>query len=76
MVKKIFLFAVLFFSPKVIFAGEQNLKIPTLSGSQSQILIWGLLVCVLGMGFGFYQFLKVKKIRAHKSMLDVAGIIL
>jgi K(+)-stimulated pyrophosphate-energized sodium pump len=75
MVKRFFLLSVLFFSPSVIFAGEQNLKIPTLSDSQSQILIWGLLVCVLGMGFGFYQFLKVKKLRAHKSMLDVAGII-
>jgi K(+)-stimulated pyrophosphate-energized sodium pump len=75
MVKKFFIFAVLLFSPGVIFAGEQNLKIPTLSDSQSQILIWGLLVCVMGLGFGFYQFLKVKKIRAHKSMLDVAGII-
>jgi K(+)-stimulated pyrophosphate-energized sodium pump len=75
MVKRFFLLSVLIFSPSVIFAGEQNLKIPTLSDSQSQILIWGLLVCVLGLGFGFYQFLKVKKLRAHKSMLDVAGII-
>jgi len=75
MVKRFFLLAVLFFSPSVIFAGEQNLKIPTLSDSQSHTLIWGLLVCIMGLGFGFYQFLKVKKLRAHKSMLDVAGII-
>ena len=27
------------------------------------------------MVFGFYQFLKVKKIKAHKSMLDVSQII-
>ena len=73
---KIFLpIAVFLFSPIVIFAGEQNLKIPSLTDQQSQILVWGLLICVLGMGFGFYQFLKVKKLRAHKSMLDVAGII-
>ena len=25
--------------------------------------------------FGLYQFLKVKKIRAHQSMLDVANVI-
>ena len=75
MVKKFFLLAILFFSLIVIFSGEQNLKIPTLSDSQSHILIWGLLICVLGMGFGLYQFLKVKKLRAHKSMLDIAEII-
>ncbi len=75
MAKKFFSIAIFLFSPSVIFAGEQNLKIPTLSDAQSQILIWGLLVCILGMGFGFYQFLKVKKLRAHKSMLDVAAII-
>ncbi len=75
MAKNFFSIAIFLFSPSVIFAGEQNLKIPTLSDAQSQILIWGLLVCILGMGFGFYQFLKVKKLRAHKSMLDVAAII-
>jgi len=75
MAKRFFSIAVFLFSPSVVFAGEQNLKIPTLSDAQSQILIWGLLVCALGMGFGFYQFLKVKKLRAHKSMLDVAAII-
>jgi len=75
MTKKFFSIVIFLFSPSVIFAGEQNLKIPTLSDAQSQILIWGLLVCILGMGFGFYQFLKVKKLHAHKSMLDVAAII-
>jgi K(+)-stimulated pyrophosphate-energized sodium pump len=27
------------------------------------------------MVFGFYQFLRVKKIKAHKSMLNVSNII-
>ena len=35
----------------------------------------GLVICLLGMAFGFYQFLRVKKIKAHKSMLDVSNII-
>ncbi|AKB50062.1 Pyrophosphate-energized proton pump [Methanosarcina barkeri str. Wiesmoor] len=39
------------------------------------MLLWGIVVCVLGMLFGLYQFMKVKKIRAHKSMLDVADTI-
>jgi K(+)-stimulated pyrophosphate-energized sodium pump len=75
MTKRFFQIAIFLFSPSLVFAGEQNLKIPTLSDAQSQILIWGLLVCFLGMGFGLYQFLKVKKLKAHKSMLDVAAII-
>jgi K(+)-stimulated pyrophosphate-energized sodium pump len=37
--------------------------------------MYGLLVCVLGLAFGVYQFLKVKNLRAHSSMLDVAQII-
>jgi K(+)-stimulated pyrophosphate-energized sodium pump len=63
------------FTSSKIFAGEQNLKIPALSDPQSMILIWGLLVCFIGMGFGLYQFLKVRRLRSHKSMLDVAEII-
>jgi K(+)-stimulated pyrophosphate-energized sodium pump len=75
MAKRFFYFVLFFFSQGVIFAGEENLKIPTLSDSQSQILIWGMLICIIGMGFGLYQFLKVKKLRSHKSMLDVASVI-
>ncbi len=75
MAKRFFSFVLFFFSQGVIFASEENLKIPTLSDSQSQILILGMLICLIGMGFGLYQFLKVKKLRSHKSMLDVASVI-
>lgn len=62
-------------SPVIAYADESNLKIPALSSGQNNILMMGLVVCLLGMAFGFYQFLKVKKIKAHKSMLDVSNII-
>jgi K(+)-stimulated pyrophosphate-energized sodium pump len=62
-------------SPVYIFAGEANLKIPTLSENQQTILVTGLFVCLLGLAFGVYQYLKVKRLKAHKSMLDVAQII-
>ena len=39
------------------------------------MLLFGFLICILGLLFGFYQFVKVKKLGAHKSMLDVAHII-
>lgn len=62
-------------SPLAVFAGESDLKTPPLSSSQNNILYIGMLVCVLGMLFGLFQFLKIKKIKAHKSMLDVADTI-
>ena len=60
--------------PVLTMASEADLVIPDSIKEQS-ILYWGFLITVAGMLFGFYQFLQVKKIRAHKSMLDVAQVI-
>lgn len=57
------------------FASEADLKIPSLSDSQNNMLMIGIIVCALGVLFGIFQFIKVKKLRAHKSMLDVAQVI-
>jgi len=57
------------------FASEADLKIPELSASQNNLLLIGIAVCAIGLLFGIIQFLKVKKLRAHQSMLDVAQII-
>jgi len=62
------------FMPGMMFASEADLVIPADIKSQN-ILYWGFLVIVLGFMFGLYQFMKVKKIRAHESMLDVARVI-
>jgi K(+)-stimulated pyrophosphate-energized sodium pump len=62
-------------TPAIAAASEANLKIPNLSQEQNSLLLYGILVCVLGMLFGIYQFMKVKGMRAHQSMLDVASII-
>ena len=56
------------------FASEADLIIPDGVKSQS-ILYWGFLITFAGFMFGLYQFTQVKKIRAHKSMLDVAHVI-
>jgi K(+)-stimulated pyrophosphate-energized sodium pump len=58
-----------------VFASEADLKIPNLSPDQYNLLMFGFLICILGLLFGYYQFSKVKKLKAHKSMLDVANII-
>ena len=67
------LIVLLFATP--LFASEADLVIPPLSAAQNQLLMIGFVICFLGMGFGYFMYAKVKKIRAHKSMLDVAEII-
>jgi len=67
--------AILLLTPALAMASEADLIIPQLSQSQNNILVAGIVVCILGMFFGFYQFQQVKKIHAHQSMLDVASTI-
>lgn len=66
---------VLALSPSLALASEANLVIPHLDASQESLLIIGIAVCVLGMLFGWYQYKKVEKYQAHKTMLDVANTI-
>jgi K(+)-stimulated pyrophosphate-energized sodium pump len=68
-------FAILLLLPALAFASEANLVIPELSAEQNSLLLAGIGVCVLGMLFGYYQYEKVKKLRAHQSMLDVSQTI-
>ncbi len=60
--------------PFLTMASEADLVIPAGIRDQS-ILYWGFLITIAGFMFGLFQFLKVKKIGAHKSMLDVAQVI-
>ncbi len=60
--------------PMVTFASEADLKVP-LAIKGASILYWGFVVCALGLLFGLYQFMKVKKLPAHKAMLDVSEVI-
>jgi K(+)-stimulated pyrophosphate-energized sodium pump len=76
MKKNIILSTLLFLLSSVTaFASEADLKIPELSANQNNMLLIGIVVCVIGLLFGIMQFLKVKKLKAHQSMLDVAQII-
>ena len=58
-----------------LLASEADLVIPELPAAQNQLLVWGLVICVLGMLFGYYMYAKVKRLPAHKSMLDISEII-
>ncbi|MGE5370752.1 MAG: sodium-translocating pyrophosphatase [Solirubrobacterales bacterium] len=62
-------------TPAIAMASEADLIIPAIEGGQRSLLIYGIGICVLGMLFGLYQYTVVKKLPAHKSMLNVAAII-
>lgn len=63
-----------FMLPVFGMASEADLIIPDAIKEQN-ILYWGFLITIAGFLFGLYQFVQVKKIRAHQSMLDVAQVI-
>jgi K(+)-stimulated pyrophosphate-energized sodium pump len=72
--RKILMLLAISMSPVLTFASEADLVIP--DGVKSQtILYWGFLITFAGFLFGLYQFMQVKKFRAHQSMLDVAQVI-
>ena len=74
LMKKLFTLFSALLMPLLTFASEADLVIPDDIKNQN-ILYWGFLITMLGLGFGLYQFIKVKKLKAHKSMLDVAQVI-
>ena len=66
------------------YASEIDLKVPSLDVGYniwgyaitgSQILMYGIGICVLGMVFGFYEFVRIKKTPAHESMLKISNLI-
>ncbi len=80
--KSITLFSLLVI-PSFLSASEADLPIPDLRQSYFEnlgmdghsLLAWGIFIIVLGMLFGLWQFLRIRKLPAHKSMLEVSNII-
>lgn len=77
------LFAFLFAAPAWA-ASEANIRLPdlnmgfTILGTEVtgvQILTAGIFISILGLAFGLYEFVQVKKLPAHKSMLEVSNLI-
>ena len=60
-----------------LYAGEADLIIPNLRGNaeSSMLLFGGMGVCILGLVFGFMGYVRLKNIKAHKSMLDIGSLI-
>ena len=61
--------------------GEINLQLPDLNTGDflgmtgHQILLSGLAVCVLGLLFGLWSYMGVKKLPVHRSMAEVSDLI-
>lgn len=61
-----------------VFASEASLKVPNIQAANPMyfnILLIGIGVSIIGLIFGFIEFLRVKGIKAHKSMTDVGDTI-
>ena len=81
--RKFLLFSSMIGIPFLAAASEADLPIPDLRQSFFStfgvdgwtLLLYGIVIIFLGFFFGIYQFLKIKSLPAHNSMLNVAKII-
>src|SRR6202161_452739 len=70
------------FAQPAAAGGEANLVLPDLAqatflgGTNGRtLLMWGLLVCALGLLFGFVTFTQLRNLPVHKSMLEISELI-
>src|SRR2546429_5347372 len=61
--------------------GEANLKLPDLSQvtflgvDGHKLLLFGILFCLLGLGFGLMIYTRLKKLPVHRSMREISELI-
>jgi K(+)-stimulated pyrophosphate-energized sodium pump len=71
---------VILLAPHTAWASEANIVLPDLNkdvgGMPGKNLLYGgLLVSLLGMGFGVMQMIQLKNLPVHKSMADISDLI-
>ncbi|MBL8151534.1 MAG: sodium-translocating pyrophosphatase [Blastocatellia bacterium] len=68
-------------SPSLVMASEADLVLPDLgapivgSTTGKQLLYGGILVCLIGLGFGLWQMIQLKNMPVHRSMADISDLI-
>jgi K(+)-stimulated pyrophosphate-energized sodium pump len=83
-IKSTFLFMISMLVGSKVFASEADLKLPdfnvsfnlfgnTITGAA--LLEYGLIIVALGILFGIVEYGRVKRLPAHKSMLEVSNLI-
>src|SRR5208337_752074 len=62
--------------------GEASLKLPDLSSVKflghidgHKLLLFGILICILGLLFGMTIFMKLKNLPVHKAMREISELI-
>jgi len=70
------------FAQPAAAGGEANLVLPDLAqatflgGTNGRtLLLWGLLVCALGLLFGLATFTQLRNLPVHRSMLEISELI-
>ena len=72
-------------APALALAGEADLQVPSVEKAMFKfgqftihgpfLMMMGLLVCILGALFGWYQYAQTKALPVHRSMSGVSNII-
>ena len=62
--------------------GEANLKLPDLSDvtffggiDGHRLLLGGIVICLLGLGFGMAMYMNLKKLAVHRAMREISELI-
>ena len=61
--------------------GEANLQLPDLSQVNflgidgHKLLLFGILICILGLLFGLWIFTRLKNMPVHRAMRDISELI-
>ncbi|MDR2972393.1 MAG: sodium-translocating pyrophosphatase [Bacteroidales bacterium] len=82
MKKVLFLFCIIVI-PFLAFAGEADIKLPDFKSitffndaiSGWSLLIWGSIIVFLGLLFGLFQAINIKRYPVHKKMANISAII-
>jgi len=62
-------------------ASEADLVLPDMGSVKflgtdgHTLLLWGILVCVLGLGFGVFMYRQLKNLPVHRSMREISELI-
>ncbi len=73
--KKILTALTMLMLPVSLMASEADLVMPNGFAQDAGVLYWGFLIVILGLLFGLWQFSKVRKLKAHSSMLEIGNVI-
>ena len=77
-------FLLLLFMSGRVWASEIDIELPSLEMAKctmlngldgNHIFAFGLLVALIGIGFGLFQYMQVKNLPVHKAMADVSNLI-